>query len=129
MFFDVINSFPYTISSIRRVRSSAGVDELTQGEILWSHFVNAKVLHLINIERKDGFDQIFRQDIHREYLVILVRHDHRATTTFDTGIQHIFLVTANQPSQIGMACTIFIESRNSPTEELVVVVALRNNMS
>ena len=61
-----------------------------------------------------------------EYFVILAGHDHVAFATFDTGIQCVFLVTA-QPAEITAVGTVLIGTRHDKAQEFVPVIPFGNH--
>ena len=52
---------------------------------------------------------------------MLIGHDHVAFATFDTGIQCVFLVTA-QPAEITAVGTVLIGTRHDKAQEFVPVI-------
>ena len=60
---------------------------------------NNRLYDFMSQNLSEDHQQIFGENVHREYAVVLARHNHMTFATLDAGVDHIFFL-AHQPAKI-----------------------------
>src|SRR5699024_10045336 len=100
--------------------------EFAESEVFGSYFVDTQSLHTVDVTCNDCFHQVFGEDVHWEYAVVFVGHNHVTFATLDTGIYHIFLLT-HQPAEVRAVDAELIETRHNPTQHFMDFISFGNN--
>ena len=83
------------------------VYKFAKGEIFRSDFVDTQILHFVDIESDDCFNEVFGQNIHRQYAVVFARHDDGTFAALYARVDDILFFLAEQPREVTVADAVF----------------------
>ena len=96
------------------------VHVVAEGEVFRKDLVDAELLHLLDVAREAGLDEVDGEDIHRGHVLEAFGLDERAGTTMQVGV-HVVLFLGREPGEVAPGGTVdFRTERFGPTEPLAL---------